>query len=789
MRKIDTIQNELLAYLEENSTKSYSVKQLSEALGYDDSASFKQFVKAVAILEENEKIAMNRNGQFRMKTNRQTVTGKFRSNERGFGFVEYDENEADIFIPRGQTASAMEGDQVEVQITGAPEPWNNRGAEGKVINVLERRTPRLVGEFFPYDSDKREQTGYLGYIVPQGDLNQMILYVLPEGVHPVEGSICLTEISEYPSATDPVSMKGYVVKEIGHKNAPGVDILSILYKLNIPTEFPEDAIQQAEDVSFDIPAEELAKRRDLRSERIVTIDGADAKDLDDAISLRLLENGNYHLGVHIADVSYYVRENSPIDREAFLRGTSVYLTDRVVPMLPQKLSNGICSLLPNEERLTMSCEMEIDPAGEVVRYDIFPSVIVNKQRMTYDAVNAILMDRDRETRDEYEDFLDMFEHMAELHKILERKRKSRGAIDFDTHEAKIMVDEEGHPTDIKVIERGIGERLIESFMLSANETIAHNFDRKKLPFIYRIHEQPDPTKMLRFMEFVTTFGIMVPGTSETITPKQLQKVIQETADESYSAVVATMLLRSMKQAKYDPNPIGHYGLATKDYTHFTSPIRRYPDLIVHRLIRAYGSSSDMEETKAKWEDNLSEIAIQSSVTERRAVDAERETDALKKAEFMLDKVGEQYDGVISSVLKFGIFVELPNTVEGLVHISNMDQDYFNYIESHMVLIGERTGVVYRIGQKVKVEVTNVDLESRKIDFKLLPDPDNAIHESELTLDTKSKKKKGDSRKREGKQGASKGRPTGKTSASSKEPVKRPRAKKGGRRPANKDKKK
>lgn len=789
MRKMDMMQQELLAFLEENSNRSYSVKQLSEALGYDDGANFKQFVKAVAKLEQEEKIAMNKNGQFRLRTNRQTVVGRFRSNERGFGFVEYDENEDDIYIPRGQTGSAMEGDQVEVKITGAPEPWNNRGAEGKVVAIIERRTPRIVGEFFPYDATKREETGYLGYVVPQGDLSRMILYVLPEGVHPVEGSICLMEIKEYPTPADPVSMTGYVVKEIGHKNAPGVDILSILYKMNIPTEFPEDVLQQAEEIPFEIPAEEIGKRRDLRQERIVTIDGADAKDLDDAISLRILENGNYLLGVHIADVSYYVRENSPIDREAFLRGTSVYLTDRVVPMLPQKLSNGICSLLPNEERLTMSCEMEIDPSGKVVKYDIFPSVIINKQRMTYDAVNAILDDRDRATRDEYIDFVDMFEDMATLHKILEKRRRSRGAIDFETHEAKILVDEEGHPTDIHVVERGVGERLIESFMLAANETIAHNFKSKKLPFIYRIHEQPDPAKMLRFMEFVTTFGILVPGTSETITPKQLQQVLLETEDQPYQAVVSTILLRSMKQAKYDPTPVGHYGLATKDYTHFTSPIRRYPDLIVHRLIRAYGSTKALDEEKAKWEEKLPDIAVQSSVAERRSVDAERETEALKKSEFMLDKVGEQYEGVISSVTKFGIFIELPNTVEGLVHISKMDQDYFNFIETHMVLIGERTGVVYRIGQKVKIEVVNVDVEARQIDFTLLPDEEHAVYEWDLALDGKKSKKS--SKKRGSAPEDQRKRGNGKQahSSSSQATVKRPRTKKGGRSSSGKGRKK
>lgn len=753
MRKTDQIQEEIIAFLEENNRKSYSVKQMSVSLGYESSSDFKQFVKAIAQAEQKGQIVLNKNGQFRLKAAQNTLTGIFRANERGFGFVTYDEQEDDIYIPRGQTGSAMEGDTVEVTITGKPEPWNDKGAEGKVIRVLSRKTNRIVGEFFPYDATRRGETGYLGYVIPQdAKINNLVLYILPEGVQPVEGSICLVEVAAYPTAEDPVAMTGFVTKEIGHKNAPGVDILSILYKFGIPTEFPQEALDQAEQVSFTISEEELAKRRDLRSEKIVTIDGADAKDLDDAISLKKLENGHYHLGVHIADVSYYVTEHSPIDREAYDRGTSVYLTDRVVPMLPQKLSNGICSLLPNEERLTMSCEMEIDEKGKVVHYDIFPSVIVNKQRMTYTAVNAILMERDRETRDHYLDFVDMFEEMAELHKILERKRKARGSIDFDTHESKIEVDEEGHPLRIDVVERGIGERLIESFMLAANETVAGHFNRKKLPFIYRVHEQPDPTKMLRFMEFITTFGMIVKGTNENIKPKQLQEVLKEAENEPYEAVVSSVLLRSMKQAKYAMEPLGHYGLATRDYTHFTSPIRRYPDLIVHRLIRDYSIQENLDKKKAKWEEKLPDIADQSSVMERRAVDAERETESLKKTEFMVDKVGEQFEGVISSVTKFGLFIELPNTVEGLVHISTMDQDYFNFIESHMVLLGERTGIVYRIGQKVKIEVMRADVDTREIDFELIEEASLTVYDTDLNRGKEKKKGKKKERRNSREQG-------------------------------------
>ena len=392
--------------------------------------------------------------------------------------------------------------------------------------------------------------------------------------------------------------------------------------------------------------------------------------------------------------------------------------------------------------------MELDADGEVVAYDIFPSVIESKQRMTYSDVNAILMDHDKKLRDKYSDFVSMFEDMAILHETLLKKRQKRGAIDFESDEAKIIVDENGHPLDIYVQDRGVGERLIESFMLSANETIAHHFTKANLPFIYRIHEQPDPTKMMRFLEFVTTFGILVSGTHENVKPKQLQAVLAKVKDEPYEAVVSTTLLRSMQQAKYDAVPVGHYGLAAKDYTHFTSPIRRYPDLIVHRLIRTYGKGIVDPKVVEKWKGQLPDIAVQSSQMERRSVDAERETESLKKAEFMMDKIGQEFEGVISSVTKFGIFVQLPNTVEGLVHISKMAEDYFNYIESHMLLMGERTGVMYRIGQKVKIKVENSDPVTRAIDFSLVIDKDKTQSQSDqdLVKQIRSKIPKGKKRK-------------------------------------------
>ena len=418
----------------------------------------------------------------------------------------------------------------------------------------------------------------------------------------------------------------------------------------------------------------------------------------------------------------------------------MYLTDRVVPMLPQRLSNGICSLHPHEERLTMSCRMEIDRSGTIYQYEIFPSVIRSDMRLTYSLVNELYEKKEVEIPDEIQQ---MLLDMKELHHILERRRKERGAIDFETHEAKIIVDEQGAPIDIQIRERGVAERLIESFMLAANETVAMHYQRKNVPFIYRVHEQPQQEKMQRFLEFVTAFGINIKGTSDTISPKKLQKALDEVKGETYEAVVSTMMLRSMKQAKYDITPSGHYGLAAEDYTHFTSPIRRYPDLIVHRMIRQYeGSGSFLSKQQEELNaSKLERIADQSSKMERLAVQAEREVDAMKKAEFMADKIGQEFEGIVSSVTKFGMFVELPNTVEGLVHITHMNQDYFNFIESHMVLIGERTGVTYRIGDRVKVKLIKVDVEAHEIDFILSVDNADLITQNKRPTKGKEALKK------------------------------------------------
>lgn len=736
MTSKESLKQTILVYMNEHKAVSFEVKELSEGLKMTSGKDFKELVSTIAEMEREGQLFLTRSGKLKLPNQDPVLSGVFRASERGFGFVSIEGEEVDIYIPPNKTQFALEGDTVAVDIVRPAEPWNDKGPEGKVAAILERSMTQMVGEFWAYDDEGVEETGLYGYVEPTDKkINQYRVFVKAEGIKPVDGSMVIVELTHYPDREFPQSMQGLVKTVIGHKNDPGIDILSIVYDNGIPTEFSEAALKQADAVPDKISEADTEGRTDLRDEVVITIDGADAKDLDDAVAVRKLDNGNYHLGVHIADVSYYVTENSALDHDAFERATSVYLTDRVIPMLPQRLSNGICSLHPNVDRLTMSCEMEINAQGNIVKHRVFPSVIRSKRRMTYTAVNDILMEQDAATREEYADLVEMFELMEELHNILEEKRSRRGSIDFDSSEAQVVVDEEGHPVDVVVRERGVGERLIESFMLAANETVSEHYSKMNVPLIYRIHEQPDSDRMQKFMEFVTAFGIQMKGSSMNVSPIALQNVLDKVKGKPEEAVISTMMLRSMKQAKYDVEPLGHYGLAAEYYSHFTSPIRRYPDLILHRLIRSYGEKGTGTAQKQKWAGLLPDIAEQSSKMERRAVDAERETDAMKKAEYMEDKVGEIYTGVIGSVVKFGLFVELPNTIEGLVHISTMKEDYFEFIQERLMLLGERTGVVYRIGQEVKVKVTKADAELREIDFELIPDP-----ELERKLDPSQRKR-------------------------------------------------
>lgn len=717
----EVLKNNIQTYIQENDR--VEVGDISKALNMDNSDDFKVLVKAIAELEREQKIQLTNKGKFKIKEkNQDNIQGKFSATDRGFGFVIVeDSDDDDIFIPASETQSAFDGDIVAVEITEKADQRNDRSAEGKITEIIERKTTTVVGEFYPYEDDEVKDMDLYGYVKPNvKGYPDLTIQIETNGLRPVQGEIVKVDITRYPKYKNEDTM-GIVTETIGHKDEPGIDILSIVHKHGIPSEFPEEVLEEAKQVPDEISEEDLKGRKDLRGEEIITIDGADAKDLDDAVQVKQLDNGNYYLGVHIADVANYVKEGSAMDREALNRGTSSYLTDRVIPMLPQRLSNGICSLHPNVDRLTLSCEMEINKQGDVVKHEIFPSVIRSVQRMTYSAVNAILDDNDEETRKAYESLAPSFDLMAELHYILEAKRERRGAIDFESTEAKIEVDEEGHPTEIKLLERGTGERLIESFMLLANETVSEHFAKRQLPILYRVHEQPDESKIQRFLEFITTFGITVQATKDSISPKDLQRVLDKVKGEPAEVVLNMLLLRSMQQARYDVDPIGHYGIGAEYYSHFTSPIRRYPDLILHRLIHYYNEVGTSSKDKKRWEEKLPEIGILTSAAERRAIDAERETDELKKAEYMADKVGEEFKGTIVSITGFGMFVQLPNTVEGLVHISLIDDDYYEFNEQHIVLVGQRTGKVYKIGQEIDVRVKDVNTDEIQIDFEIVKD--------------------------------------------------------------------
>jgi len=708
----DSIQShidQLLHYMKDEAYKPLTVQELEQAFGIEDSGTFKDFVKALVVMEERGLVVRTRSNRYGLPDKMNLIRGKLTGHAKGFAFVIPDEpGMDDIFIPPNETNNAMHGDIVLARVSSTS---SGQRREGTIVRIVERGVQQVVGTY--------TESRHFGFVIPDDKKFASDIFIPKEASGgAVEGHKVVVKLTSYPDGRK--SAEGEVISILGHKNDPGVDILSVIHKHGLPTEFPADVLEQANETPDEIDEKELANRRDLRDEVIVTIDGADAKDLDDAVTVTKLDNGNYKLGVHIADVSYYVEEGSPIDREAEDRATSVYLVDRVIPMIPHRLSNGICSLNPKVNRLTLSCTMEISSAGEVVKHEIFQSVIKTTERMTYHDVNLILVEKDEEVRKRYESLVPMFELMEELAEVLRNKRMNRGAIDFDFKESKVLVDENGHPSDVVLRERSVAERLIEEFMLVANETVAEHFHWMDVPFIYRIHEDPKEDKLRRFFEFITNFGYIVKGTANSVHPRALQEIIEEVQGKPEEMVVSTVMLRSMQKAKYYEESLGHYGLSTDYYTHFTSPIRRYPDTIVHRLIRTYLIEGKVDQaTREKWNAQLPEIAKHSSDMERRAVEAERETDELKKAEYMEDKIGVEYDGIISSVTNFGLFVELPNTIEGLVHVSYMTDDYYRYDERHYAMIGERTGNVFRIGDEITVRVVNVNKDERSIDFEIV----------------------------------------------------------------------
>lgn len=655
------------------------------------------------ILIAEGKIGISKKGKYG-KAEEFALAGTFSGHAKGFGFVTIEGREQDVFIPADKTKGAMDGDKVQIIIEGEA---RGKRAEGAVLRILEHANKTVIGFY--------QKNRNFGFVLPDNQkLGQDIFIPQGKDMGAVTGHKVIVRITDF--GDDRKKPEGVITEILGHINDPGVDILSIIKAYGLPEGFPDEVMVQVAGIPDEVEEEEKKNRLDLRHLQTVTIDGEDAKDLDDAISISKENDDHYTLGVHIADVSHYVTENSPLDKEALKRGTSVYLVDRVIPMLPHKLSNGICSLNAGTDRLALSCLMEIDGKGNVIGHRIAETLIQVDRRMTYTAVNAIVTDRDPDVMEEYRDFVPMFDLMKELADILRERRKKRGSIDFDFPESKIILDEKGRPVDIKPYERNAATKIIEDFMLMANETIAEDYFWQELPFLYRTHDYPDPEKMKRLGTFINNFGYTIRTQNGEVHPKELQKLLDKIEGTPEEALISRLTLRSMKQAKYTTVCTGHFGLAANYYTHFTSPIRRYPDLQIHRIIKENLRRGLSDRRFAHYDSILPEVAVQCSSMERRADEAERETDKLKKCEYMSKRIGKEYDGVISGVTNWGLYVELPNTVEGLIRVNDLTGDYFVFDEEHMELVGEMTRKSYKLGQKIRVQVADTDKLTRTIDF-------------------------------------------------------------------------
>lgn len=648
------------------------------------------------------KVGLSKRGKYG-KPETVAMVGTFTGNAKGFGFVTIEGQDQDIYIGADKTRDAMHGDTVQIVVEAAR---GGRRPEGTVVRVLERANKTLVGFY--------QKNKSFGFVIPDNQKISTDVFI-PQGkdMGAVTGHKVIVTMTEYGGERK--KPEGIITEIIGHVNDPGTDILSIVKAYGIPEEYPAEVMRQVSRMPDEVTPEDIAGRKDLRDWQTVTIDGEDAKDLDDAITLSREEYG-YKLGVHIADVSHYVTENSPLDEEALKRGTSVYLVDRVIPMLPHKLSNGICSLNAGTDRLALSCIMEIDNQGRVIGHEVAETVINVDRRMTYTAVNEIVTEKNEETMAEYRDFVEMFERMKELADILREKRSQRGSIDFDFPETKIILDDKGKPVDIKPYDRNAATKIIEDFMLMANETIAEDYFWQELPFVYRTHDYPDPEKMKRLGVFINNFGYTIRAQNGEVHPKEIQKLLTKIEGTEEEALISRLTLRSMKQAKYMSVCTGHFGLAAKYYTHFTSPIRRYPDLQIHRIIKENLRGSLTDKRIAHYDKILTGVTVQCSAMERRAEEAERETVKLKKCEFMTKRIGQVFEGVISGVTNWGFYVELPNTVEGLVHVNELQGDYYVFDEERMELRGETGGKIYKLGQKVAVVVTGTDRLTKTVAF-------------------------------------------------------------------------
>lgn len=691
----------LLEFINSKEYQPMKFKEIANVLQVprDEKQDLREVLEA---LQTDGKIEADTKGRYKL-ADESTKTGIFSGTQRGFGFVIIEGEEEDIFIPENATKGALHNDKVMVIIKNE---GRGKRKEGEIVRVLERSTSTIVGTF--------EKSKNYGFVIADNQKFGKDIFIPKEHTKgAVTGHKVVVKITDYGSQDR--NPEGKVTEILGHMNDPGVDIISVIMAYNLPVEFPEEVMRQVEAVQDEISEKDLAGRKDIRNLQTVTIDGEDAKDLDDAITISK-EGSLYRLGVHIADVSHYVTENSPLDKEAVKRGTSVYLVDRVIPMLPHKLSNGICSLNAGTDRLALSCFMDIDEKGNVVGHEIAETVLCVDRRMTYTSVKKILEDHDEEERKEYEELVPMFELMLELADILREKRRKRGSIDFDFPESKIKLDHNGHPIEILPYDRNKATKIIEDFMLIANETIAEDYFWQEIPFVYRSHENPDTEKIQQLGIFINNFGYSIKINQDEIHPKELQKLLLKIDNTPEEALISRLTLRSMKRARYTSSSDGHFGLATKYYCHFTSPIRRYPDLQIHRIIKENLRGGLSEKRFSHYSKLLPDIAWQASTTERRADDAEREVDKLKKVEYMMDHIGETFEGVISGITNWGLYVELPNTVEGMVRVSEMHDDYYMYDEEHYTMIGEHTRKTYKLGEKVLVEVLAADKLLRTIEF-------------------------------------------------------------------------
>lgn len=702
------LKEKILTFMREDAYKPLSAEDLAEEMELK-AKELADFWSTLDKLEEEAAIIKTRFGKYGVPERMNLIVGTLAANAKGFGFVVPDQPaEADVYIPSDSLLSAMNKDRVVARIHSQTAGLRR---EGEIIRIIRRANLQLVGTF--------ETSKHFGFVVPNdARINQDIFIPKEDWNGAKSGARVTVEITKWPEKKR--SAEGRIVEILGYQGDPGLEIVAIIKNHQLPLQFPPEVEQAAAGVEQAIQEHEISGRRDLRAVRMVTIDSEDARDLDDAVDVQRLANGRYLLGVHIADVSHYVQENSLLDQEARQRGTSVYLVDRVLPMLPPRLSNGICSLNAGEDRLAMSIQMEIDPRGRVLQYEIFPSVIRVATRLSYNVVRQILVDRSETLREEYRDLVPQIEEMESLCHILRQRRMSRGAIDFDFPELKVKLDAQGRPLAILKRVRTISESIIEEFMLVANETVAEHMHGLGVPFVFRVHEEPAQEKMAKLNNLLNTFGQRISGTDD-VQPMALQKILTRIAGRPEERIISTVMLRSLKQAKYQPENVGHFGLAATYYTHFTSPIRRYPDLIVHRLIRETLQKGGISpKRREKLTAMLPEITLHSSQQERAAAEAERDTVALKLVEYMAQFINDEFEGVISGVTAFGLFVELENGVEGLVHVSCMDDDYYHYLEDQYALVGERTRKTYRLGDEIKVILMKVNTEDRTIDFALFP---------------------------------------------------------------------